>query len=460
VAGVIGVATVASTLAIFHSPPASLQVIFIWTLAALAGELMVFPTATGRAHINLATTMHLAMIFVLDPGQVVIVMALSRCIAKFILKRQVWYRALFNVAQATGAVLAASLLYRALGGGTGLEFSLNGLLSVAPAYLAAALAYYAINTGTVSGAVALTNTDAFWRVWRENYGYAAEMACTSSLALFAPVTVLCYQSLGWSGLLIFLFPMALIRVSSVRYIALRKAQQDLVASERLAAKGEIAAEVGHEINNYLNGVYGQIQLLLMKGERLDREEVKNRLESIMGQLENIDGLSKGLVDFSQREVKMIPTLLSELVDTTLAFLRPQNRFDGVSIQTDFDPRVHEVVADPGQMQQAIMNLILNAANAMRESETRNPRISIWTRLHDVTGLVEIGVADSGPGIPQNRRHQVFEPGFTTRKEGHGFGLSTTHRIVANHQGTISVEDAPIGGALFRILLPLQLQRAA
>lgn len=460
IGGVIGVTVLASVLAFMQHLPTHVELILVWTLAVLAGELMTFPTATNRAHINLATTVHLAMIVVLPLSQVLAVMWLSRSIAKFIIHRQVWYRALFNVAQATAATLGAALVYQNLGGAQGMVFTPGALAGQAPAFLAAALTYYTINTLSVAGVVALTSKDTFFRAWRENYGYAAEIVSTLALVLLAPIAVLCYQNLNWIGLTVFLFPMLFIRASSVRYIALRQAQQHLIASERLAAKGEIAAEVGHEINNYLTGVYGQLQLILMKGERQGEDSIQERLSSVLSQLDNISTLSQGLVDFSHKDTRFAPTPVVQLVENTVAFLKPQNRFDRVDITLDLDPRVADVPVDPGQIQQAVMNILINAANAMEKAGTQNPRIDVLVRLHDVSGQLEITVADSGPGVPVDQRGRIFEPGFTTHEDGHGFGLSTTHRIVANHQGSLEVGDSDLGGALFRILLPLQHQAAA
>lgn len=460
--GVVSLAVLGSALALSRFPGLDLQLVFLWTAACLAGEMLLFSTASGRAHINLATSMHLAMVLFLDPGHLVAAVVLSRVAAKFVLKRQVWYRALFNVAQVTVAVLAASLVYRTLAGPSALEFTLPALVQMAPPYALAALVYYLANIGAVTGIITLTSGDRFLRVWRENYGYAAELLSTAGLVALAPVVTLCFAQIGWPGLVIFLLPMLLVRLSSVRYIALRQAQQDLIASERLAAKGEIAAEVGHEINNYLAAVYSNLQLMMLKDGPEAQEIAKNRLQDVIGQLDNIRNLSRGLLEFSQRETQLMPTRINDLVHTTVAFLKPQNRFDGVDVRLDLDPRAGEVLADSAQIQQALMNLMLNAANAMTESGSRKKILAVWVRLHDVSRQLEIGVADSGPGVPAALRDRIFEPGFTTRTDGHGYGLSTSHRIVANHDGNLSVADSPFGGALFRIELPLnhRLDQAA
>lgn len=459
-AGTVLVGVGAVGVALWGAAPPSLTTVGLWTVAALVGELMSFPTATQRAQINLTTTMHLAMVLLLPLPETLAALVLSRVAAKFVFQRQIWYRALFNVAQVTLAVLAAKVVYTALGSGSPVLLTPGGLLHQAPAFLASAAVYYAINTGAVSVAISLATGDSAWRAWRENYGYPAEAGATVALALMAPVVALCTTQLGWVGLTVVLIPMVFVRASSVRYISLRRAQQNLIASERLAAKGEIAAEVGHEINNYLTGVYGQVQLILLKGDRETPESVQQRLGSVLDQLNSINTLSKGLVDFTHTRTRISPTPVGTLVENTVAFLRPQNRFDGIRVGVELDSRVGEIPVDAGQIQQAVMNLLINAANALTEHRIASPRIDIWVRLHDMTRKLEIGVADNGPGVPSEYRTRVFEPGFTTRNEGHGFGLSTTHRIVQNHHGSVTVENRDGGGALFRILLPIPMRKSA
>ena len=101
------------------------------------------------------------------------------------------------------------------------------------------------------------------------------------------------------------------------------------------------------------------------------------------------------------------------------------------------------MADPNQVQQMIMNLMINAANAMFESTSMKKHLWVTLRLHETSNQVELMVADSGPGVSNEAKAKIFEPGFTTRDAGHGFGLATVHRVVSNHQGTVGLEDNPV-----------------
>ncbi len=452
VVGIIGIGLAAAAWALVTHPPQNIQNIILWALAALAGEMLLFATATGRAQVNLATSVHLAMILALPTGDMVVALLASRFVAKFILKRQVWYRALFNVAQGTGATLAAAGVLSLVSGTSGVASSAQQLLDLAPGFLAAGVVYYVLNTFSVAGVVAYSTNGSVFRTWRENYGYLAEASGTVALILFSPLMYLAWQMLGWPGLLVFLAPSLFVKIMSERYVDLRNTQQDAIASERLAAKGEMAAEVGHEINNYLTAVYCHMQMLAVGDRKGD--DGMDRVKEVLAQLDNISSLSKGLMDFSHRETRRAPVKIADLIEGTLAFLRPQNRFEGTEIRLDLDPRVGEVNVDAAQIQQVVTNLVLNAANVMNESGRTRRQMDIWLRLHDITGVVEFGVADNGPGIPAELRRRIFEPGFTTRANGNGFGLSTSLRIVQNHGGELTAENLPTGGALFRVTLPL------
>jgi len=109
--------------------------------------------------------------------------------------------------------------------------------------------------------------------------------------------------------------------------------------------------------------------------------------------------------------------------------------------------------DPGQVQQVFMNLFSNSADALRSSKIAMPRIVIRSRVTPASRDVELTVEDNGPGLPAEYLARLFEPNFTTKPEGHGFGLSTCYRIIQNHGGRITAQNVPGSGARFTITLP-------
>ena len=429
------------------------SVILLWTVVFLVGEIMVLRTPTGKGNVSMASAMHLSVLLIASLPVLLPAIWISRLVANLIIQRQAWYKALFNAAQVSLAIAGAFYVYAVFSGERLLLENGHALIQGLPAFAAAAITYYVINTGLVSGVLGLVSRTNPWRAWRENYGYRVALVSFVSLFLLAPVATIAYQSVGVIGLIIFFLPMLFIRDSFERYIILERTQRALIGSERLAAKGEMAASVGHEIGNYLAVISGNLQMIQMKGESLASEEGKDRLVKITEQVKQMSSLSKGLMDFSYLESKSLPTDICGLVRGAVDFLRPQNRYDLTEISVEYDNRAGILKVDPAQIQQVLMNLLNNAADAMNEANVAKQQIRVWVRWIASQDLVEIGVQDNGPGIAAEVKRRIFEPSFTTKENGHGFGLSTVFRIVDNHQGCISVDEAPSGGAIFRIQLP-------
>jgi signal transduction histidine kinase len=110
--------------------------------------------------------------------------------------------------------------------------------------------------------------------------------------------------------------------------------------------------------------------------------------------------------------------------------------------------------DPGQLQQVLLNLFMNAADAMKDRPSVRKVIGVTSSADDRGRLVRIVVTDTGPGIAASNLTRVFEPHFTTKPEGHGFGLSTSYRIITNHGGRITAESPPGQGGCFTVTLPV------
>ena len=232
--------------------------------------------------------------------------------------------------------------------------------------------------------------------------------------------------------------------------------QALISSERMAAKGDMAAEVAHEINNYLAVLSGRTQLLLMRATRAGDEAMKGDAEIIRQQVSRMSALAKGLLDFSHKGVQLRAFDLDKLVVDTVDFVRPQNLFDRVELVTEVEAGAGEVQADPGQLQQVLINLLRNAAQAIRGAAPSPEEIHGRIEVRTATGrkgTVRISVTDNGPGFPVESAAHVFEPGFTTKDDGHGYGLATCYRILQNHGGKITVQSEPGRGATFVLEFP-------
>jgi signal transduction histidine kinase len=180
------------------------------------------------------------------------------------------------------------------------------------AMLAAATTYFFTNTWLVAGAVSLTKRLPFWQVWRSNYAYRNSIVSSIALASLTPMLLLAYLSVGYPGVILFFCPLFIIKNQNREYIHLQKMTQALISSERMAAKGEMAAEVSHEINNYLAVLSGRTQLLLLKADRSGDVSMRNDAEIIRQQITRMSTLAKGLLDFSHKEIRIQSFDLSKL----------------------------------------------------------------------------------------------------------------------------------------------------
>ncbi|MFI5372965.1 MAG: sensor histidine kinase, partial [Candidatus Eisenbacteria bacterium] len=225
-------------------------------------------------------------------------------------------------------------------------------------------------------------------------------------------------------------------------------------TERMAAKGEMAAEIGHELRNQLVAISGRAQMLLRDAQRGVQEHVERNAQIILEQSKRMETMSKGLMEFSARELKVERVDVNALLQKSVEFVRTQNRFDGVEWDLRLAGAIPELRADPGQVQQVLINLFFNAADAMRDNGPISKTIGVMSELDDRAKQVRVLVTDTGTGIPANVMPRIFEPHFTTKAEGHGFGLSTSYRIVTNHGGRIVGTNLPGRGACFTLTLPL------
>jgi signal transduction histidine kinase len=177
----------------------------------------------------------------------------------------------------------------------------------------------------------------------------------------------------------------------------------------------------------------------------------------MEQASNMAILTKGLMDFSHKEMKVVRVDLNDLLRRTVDFVKPQNKFNQVEFELDLTESLPAIAADAGQLQQVFINLFQNAAEAMIEKGTPQKKIIVATGWQDPDETVIVRVTDNGPGMSRPVLEKVFEPTFTTKPTGHGFGLATCYRIAAAHRGRIWVESEPGRGATFCLVLPVGVQ---
>lgn len=213
----------------------------------------------------------------------------------------------------------------------------------------------------------------------------------------------------------------------------------------LARLGEMAAVIAHEVKNPLAGIRGAIQVF---GSRLPADEANSRvMKEILTRIDSLDQMMKDLLLFARApHPKRLTVDIAPLLATTATLLRQDPAFHGISI--DVEGTVPPAFADPDMLRIVFQNLILNSAHAMQGQG------SIRICVRAVDDRCELSFADSGPGIPDDIREQIFTPFFTTKSRGSGLGLPTAKRLVEAHNGRIAVHCPPSGGTTVVISLPL------
>ena len=232
---------------------------------------------------------------------------------------------------------------------------------------------------------------------------------------------------------------------------LEEAQLQLVQSEKIASVGRMAAGVAHEINNPLSGI--MIYAELLKEELTENPQQLKDIQEIVDQTLRCKKIISDLLEFSRQSVGKVSSFsMVELIDKSLNLLINQALFQDIHVVKEIEPDIPDMIGDKGQLQQVLINLFINAVDAMGGKG----RLTIKGRFNHNGDLFLMEVSDTGPGIPENLRDQIFEIFFTTKTvgKGTGLGLSISQNIITLHGGSIRFECPPEGGTTFIIELPL------
>ncbi|MBP7933844.1 MAG: hypothetical protein KA354_04265 [Phycisphaerae bacterium] len=227
-------------------------------------------------------------------------------------------------------------------------------------------------------------------------------------------------------------------------------QRQLTRSEKLALIGELAATVAHEINNPLDGLQNSIRII--RRDPANAAQVSQLLNLMENGLHRMEMIVRRLLAMSRDEpVHPVPTRINELVDEAVAFVRPRLDRCRVELLCDFPETPVTILADRVQFAQVLINLLLNAADAMPDGG----KLVIRARLADQGRLAILTVSDTGTGIGEADLPHIFEPFFTTKAQGAGtgLGLAIVARIIEAHQGRIDVSSEPGLGTRFSIEMP-------
>ena len=233
----------------------------------------------------------------------------------------------------------------------------------------------------------------------------------------------------------------------------RLLQQQLVQSGKLAAVGELATGVAHELNQPLQIIRGYAQTIkdyYQLGDTIN-EEMLDDLRKIVAGTGRMIRIIDHLRAFAREEVTdFAPSRINEVIENALLFVAQQLRNHNIEVNVELQPALPRVLADPYQIEQVLLNLFSNARDAMPEGGT----VTIRSATHGEQVL--FSVQDSGAGISEHIRERIFDPFFTTKSvgAGTGLGLSISYGIIKKHHGEISVTSVLGQGTTFTILLPI------
>lgn len=232
---------------------------------------------------------------------------------------------------------------------------------------------------------------------------------------------------------------------------LQRAHNNLVQSEKLSAVGELAASVAHEVKNPMVGILGFAQL----GKESDTmAEAKEYFGLIEADTLRANKILQNLLEFARPpEMEMEPLGVNDVVEGALSLCRHQLQMQGVKVETSLGEGLGGIAGNNNQLRQVLLNLMMNAGQAMAESATK--RVTVATVADQ--GFVKVLVQDTGPGMSDEVRQNLFKPFFTTKRRGlgTGLGLSVSRSIIEAHKGTLTAESKPGEGATFIVRLPLR-----
>ena len=252
------------------------------------------------------------------------------------------------------------------------------------------------------------------------------------------------------------------RIFTVMDITQTKLMQDqLICSERLAATGQLAASIAHEINSPLQAV--TVMLETLKRNYSNDEALSNQLELLKGAFISIRDTVKKLLDLNRpgREVKQ-STNINHIIEKSIDLFQAHFKKNKIRIHLDLSSNIPDLDASPLQLNQCILNLINNAVEAITSTSTPGNRSiagiemggEITIKTNHSKGNIFIEVADTGPGISEGELQYIFDPFFTRKKKmGMGVGLSICHGIIKDHGGIITAENSPHGGVVMTIMFP-------
>lgn len=242
---------------------------------------------------------------------------------------------------------------------------------------------------------------------------------------------------------------------------IRRLEEEVRRGETLAAAGRVAVGVAHELRNPLGAIRGAVQLLAR--EAAGDPRIREHTEVLLKEVDRVNRILEALLDLGRPvALRPVPLNVHQLLERVALLHAETARVQGVSLVRRYDPSLPPILGDEDRLLQVFHNLVVNALEAMPQGgrltlATRVSRNPLFGKVDTGQGprpMVEVQVADEGPGIPASVRGRIFDPFFTTKPRGLGLGLALCHRIVEEHRGVLHVESQEGRGTVVTCFLPV------
>lgn len=237
--------------------------------------------------------------------------------------------------------------------------------------------------------------------------------------------------------------------------SLKDQMHKMQRAEQMTVVGEMATGLAHEIKNPLAGIKASMEVLSQ--EPSFTEEDKAVLLKVIDEVKRIESLMKSLLNFAKPPEPQFTTVdMNKILDKTIAFSLTYPSFSSndskaINIKKDFDDHLPAMMADPVQLQQVFLNLLLNAGDATPDGGT----VMVRTSHDPLASSIQIEISDTGKGVDEEVMDKIFRPFFTTKPKGTGLGLAISKQLIERHGGDIRVSNNPGSGTAFKIILPLR-----
>ncbi len=218
--------------------------------------------------------------------------------------------------------------------------------------------------------------------------------------------------------------------------------------EKLADKGAMASSIAHELNNFLGMIMGGAEITDSALARKDYSRAGDTLEKVKEQIMNMERFTNGLMNYEKLEPCKKVTDMNEIISDVISFVSVQKKYRNLKINSELSPDFEKFEMDTDQIAQVILNLMNNAADAIKETKRTDGEICIKTISESNKNILII--SDNGCGMSEDIKSKLFESRLTTKEDGHGHGLLTCGKIIKKHNGKVDIESSPGKGTTFTI----------